>query len=458
MEGIEEDTITHALILEENGKVIETWDEFPNAQLEYIKNKDGILIAIGGGPAVSDMIELANKKNIQKYLMDGPNGASTEKSNKYRKDSFKFVKELVTRMYERNPDIFKKGIIKLKEDGKTLDLSLLISEAEKEIDRTHKLNELNERFCYRALEREHDVNSVNEGKTIYCKPYYEENVLLKENYYSIDLSTHIADGSLISKYISCTKQIGIAKHKYAYDDYCKKIANILKEHLVEKFVIQEYYNNMYNMQTVANKFKEICIDNANISTEMMLKTLTGVKMQIVKKIMQNKKLQEKIEELKIFEMQKVGVKPHFTNYKDIINNSYEFTEGIISATSKKYDYTYSSGTSKNTFIPHGQNLAVAVKKDTQVYLPIGMEYDFEHSEMKPKYIVLEKETAEYPRLIRDYWNIIVIHSGNDIRFNAKNLKKYLISIKEQTLQQKEQEEAECDIELSNLESCLNIGD
>ena len=55
---------------------------------------------------------------------------------------------------------------------------------------------------------------------------------------------------------------------------------------------------------------------------------------------------------------------------------------------------------------------------------------------------LEKETAEYPRLIRDYWNIIVIHSGNDIRFNAKNLKKYLISIKEQTLQQKEQEEAE----------------
>lgn len=111
-EGLEKDTITHAILLVgHDGKVVRGWQELPYTQLEYGRNKGGSVIAIGGGGIVSDMIQRAhNLGDIDLHIMDGPFGASTDcsRSLEGRGYSFKTITELIKRLYSRNPEIFIK--------------------------------------------------------------------------------------------------------------------------------------------------------------------------------------------------------------------------------------------------------------------------------------------------------------------------------------------------------------
>lgn len=106
--SLEKDTITHAIILESNGRLVNNWMELPDTQLEYVQERNGYMIAVGGGGVVNDMIQRAHNIGADMHLMDGPYGASTNKSrslsgNNY---SFKTGEELLKRLYERNPSMF----------------------------------------------------------------------------------------------------------------------------------------------------------------------------------------------------------------------------------------------------------------------------------------------------------------------------------------------------------------
>ena len=109
--GVEPDTITHATILEHDGRKAENWMDLPDTQLEYVKDRGGYMIAIGGGGVVNDMIQRGYNLDVNMQLMDGPYGASTNKSrslagNNY---SFKTASDLLQRLYTQNPSLFSES-------------------------------------------------------------------------------------------------------------------------------------------------------------------------------------------------------------------------------------------------------------------------------------------------------------------------------------------------------------
>ena len=108
--GVEPNTITHAMILEIDGRKANNWVDLPDTQLEYARERNGHMIAIGGGGTVNDMIQRGHNLGVDMHLMNGPKGASTNKSkhlagNDY---SFKTIPELLQRLYQRDPNLFYK--------------------------------------------------------------------------------------------------------------------------------------------------------------------------------------------------------------------------------------------------------------------------------------------------------------------------------------------------------------
>ena len=130
--GVEPNTITHATILEHDGRKAENWMDLPDTQLEYIKERDGCMIAVGGGGVVNDMIQRGYNLGVDMQLMDGPYGASTNKSRSLAGNdySFKNVEDLVRRLYVKNPVMFT--------DNFSIDnISSFVQQAEREISTTH---------------------------------------------------------------------------------------------------------------------------------------------------------------------------------------------------------------------------------------------------------------------------------------------------------------------------------
>ena len=84
--------------------------ELPDTQLEYVRARNGYMIAVGGGGVVNDMIQRAHNLGVDMHLMDGPYGASTKKSKSLAGNdySFKTIQELLQRLYQRNPNLFSK--------------------------------------------------------------------------------------------------------------------------------------------------------------------------------------------------------------------------------------------------------------------------------------------------------------------------------------------------------------
>jgi len=109
---LDKDTITHATILELHDRLASNWQELPDTQLEYARQRGGSVIAVGGGDVVNNMIQRAHNIGVDLHLMDGPNGASTKKSRSLAGNgySFKTAEELITRLYLRNPHMFHENL------------------------------------------------------------------------------------------------------------------------------------------------------------------------------------------------------------------------------------------------------------------------------------------------------------------------------------------------------------
>ena len=126
---VEPNTITHATILEMDGHKVKNWMDLPDTQLVHVKERNGEMIAVGGGSIVSDMIQRAYNLGVKMHLMDGPYGASTNKSRSMSGNDYSFssIQELLTNLYYTNPTYFG-------EDFSLDKISEYIEEAQKMIN------------------------------------------------------------------------------------------------------------------------------------------------------------------------------------------------------------------------------------------------------------------------------------------------------------------------------------
>ncbi|MDR1917362.1 MAG: hypothetical protein LBQ05_00015 [Christensenellaceae bacterium] len=110
--SIEKDTITHAMIPEVDGRPAKRWFDLPDAVLNKIEKEDGIVVGMGGGPIVSDIIQKVHNMGVNLEIMSGVEGASGDKCKLFAGDGYEFTdaKELVLKIIKQNPDLVKDGI------------------------------------------------------------------------------------------------------------------------------------------------------------------------------------------------------------------------------------------------------------------------------------------------------------------------------------------------------------
>jgi adenosine deaminase len=108
---IEDNTITDAIVLKMNGRISQRWFDLQDAALHIVDENKGIVLAVAGGPVVSDMIQRAHNMGLDLMLMDGPMGASTDKSKSLKMNDYSFVgaQGLLEKLHEARPELFKPG-------------------------------------------------------------------------------------------------------------------------------------------------------------------------------------------------------------------------------------------------------------------------------------------------------------------------------------------------------------
>lgn len=144
--SIEENTITHAVVLSLNGKIAKRWFDLPDTVLNVVAENKGEMIAIGGGGIVRDMIQRAHNMNLGINLMNGPEGASTEKAVIMSEYAFEGAKGLIEKLYQKHPDIFVENF-----DIKHLDQ--YVEEAKSEQQMAIHINELKSRVSQKNVDQ-----------------------------------------------------------------------------------------------------------------------------------------------------------------------------------------------------------------------------------------------------------------------------------------------------------------
>ncbi len=111
---IDPNTITHAIIPIINGKPAKRWFDLPDCSLGIAKN--GCVIAIGGGPIVSDMIQRGHNMGLNMHIMSGITGASGEKAISLAGNGYKFSNayELAKKMINENPGMIREDLTEEK--------------------------------------------------------------------------------------------------------------------------------------------------------------------------------------------------------------------------------------------------------------------------------------------------------------------------------------------------------
>lgn len=106
---VERDTITHAITPVKNGKIAKRWFDLPDTVLDMVQTNNGIMIAIGGGAIVGDMILRAHNMGVNMQIMSSVVGASSEKAESLKGNGYGFedVKELVHTFKNRYPYLIK---------------------------------------------------------------------------------------------------------------------------------------------------------------------------------------------------------------------------------------------------------------------------------------------------------------------------------------------------------------
>ncbi len=109
---LEDDTITHATVLKTpGGRLTERWFDLQDAALEIMEKGKGEVIAVGGGPVVRDMIQRAHNTGLSLHLMDGPEGASTDKALTLARSHYGFegASGLLSHLVSGRPELFREG-------------------------------------------------------------------------------------------------------------------------------------------------------------------------------------------------------------------------------------------------------------------------------------------------------------------------------------------------------------
>lgn len=106
---IEKDTITHAITPVKDGKIAKRWFDLPDTALNMVQQEDGVMIAIGGGAIVGDMILRAHNMGMNMMIMSSVVGASSDKSNSLAGNDYRFkdVMDLVNQFKKKYPDLIR---------------------------------------------------------------------------------------------------------------------------------------------------------------------------------------------------------------------------------------------------------------------------------------------------------------------------------------------------------------
>ena len=129
--SIERDTITHAVIPTLNGRPAKRWFDLPDTVLNMVGEKEGTVVAIGGGPIVSDMIQRSHNMGLSMLIMGGVEGASGEKAQSLEGNDYVFsdAKQLVDKLIKANPEVVKEGMTPEKIDALVLDAFKRVTKA-----------------------------------------------------------------------------------------------------------------------------------------------------------------------------------------------------------------------------------------------------------------------------------------------------------------------------------------
>ena len=101
-----------------NGTPAKRWFDLPDTVLNMIEEQKGSVLAIGGGPIVSDMIQRAHNMGLKMNIMKGVEGASNDKSESLEGNNYSFTspKQLISRILKENKDLVRSGITPEKID------------------------------------------------------------------------------------------------------------------------------------------------------------------------------------------------------------------------------------------------------------------------------------------------------------------------------------------------------
>lgn len=139
--SIEKNTISHAVIPRLNGKYADRWFDLPDTTLNMLQEQNGMLVAIGGGAIVSDIIQRSHNMGLNMKIMDNVEGASGEKSNSLKGNGYSFnnIVELVGSMVKENSDLLKEGLTKddlyrYVEEAKTIFCKEQIKESNQKVE------------------------------------------------------------------------------------------------------------------------------------------------------------------------------------------------------------------------------------------------------------------------------------------------------------------------------------
>lgn len=116
--SIEPNTITHAMIPLLNGKPAKKWFDLPDTVLQMVEKQNGVVVAMGGGPIVSDIIQRSHNMGINLSIMSGVEGASGDKSTSLEGNDYSFsnAKELIQDLINNLGDAIKPDVTNEKID------------------------------------------------------------------------------------------------------------------------------------------------------------------------------------------------------------------------------------------------------------------------------------------------------------------------------------------------------
>jgi len=110
--SVEPDTITHAIIAQLNNRPAKKWFDLPDAVLNMVQQQNGAVLAVGGGPIVSDMIQRSHNLGLNLNIMDNIEGASADKAKALEGNDYSFndALDLIKKIKSQNPNAIKKEL------------------------------------------------------------------------------------------------------------------------------------------------------------------------------------------------------------------------------------------------------------------------------------------------------------------------------------------------------------